>query len=91
MRKSDNFKNLNKANLLTEQRYLQSKGLVVEGHFADFIPKGTRIKFNGRDAEVIAFEANPYQEVSYTIQYDDNGEKDYIVGGDKRIEIKKHI
>jgi hypothetical protein len=89
MRKSDKLKNLKKVNLLTEQKYLQSKGLVSEGYFADPMSKGTRIKFNGRDAEVIAFEANPRQEVSYTIKYDDNGEQDQITGGDKRIEIIK--
>jgi len=48
-----------------------------------------RVKINGRTAEVIAFEANPYQEVFYTIKYDDNNKEDHFVGGDKRIEIIK--
>lgn len=89
MRRFDKDIKIEKANLLIEQRYLQSKGLVNEGHFADFIPKGTKVKINGRTAEVIAFEANPYQEVFYTIKYDDNGEEDHFVGGDKKIEIIK--
>ena len=89
MRRFDKKIKIQKANLLSEQRYLQSKSLVNEGYFADPMSKGTRIKFNGRDAEVIAFEANPRQEVSYTIKYDDNGEEDNIVGGDKRIEVLK--
>jgi len=89
MRKSDKLKNFKKVNLLVEQRYLESKGIVTESHFADPMSKGTKIKFNGRDAEVIAFEANPRQEVSYTIKYDDNGEEDQIVGGDKRIKLNE--
>ena len=91
MRRIDKKLNMMKANLLAEQRYLQSKGLVNEGHFADFMPKGTKIKFNGRNAKIIAFEANPHQEVSYTIKYDDNGEQDQITGGDKRIEVNEFI
>ena len=87
MRKSDKKKNFLKVNLLAEQRYLQSKGLISESYFADPISKGAKIKFNGRDAEIISFEANPRQEVSYTIQYDDNGEQEQITGGDKRIEV----
>jgi hypothetical protein len=89
MRRFDKNVNIEKANLLVEQRYLQSKGLINEGHFADPMSIGTGINFNGWDAEVIAFEANPYQEVSYTIKYDDNGEQEQITGGDKRIKIIK--
>jgi hypothetical protein len=89
MRRFDKKHIIDKSNLLAEERYLETKGLIKEGYFADPMSKGTRIKFNGRDAEVIAFEANPRQEVSYTIKYDDNGEQDQITGGDKRIEIIK--
>lgn len=91
MRRFDKKYNIEKANLLAEQRYLQSKGILSEGYYADPIAKGTKIKYNGRDAEVISFEANPYQEVSYTIKYDDNGEQDQITGGDSKIELNENI
>lgn len=91
MRRFDKNVNIEKANLLVERRYLEAKGLINEGHFADPMSKGTKIKFNGRDAEVIAFEANPYQEVSYTIKYDDNDEQDHIVGGDKNIKLNDGV
>jgi len=88
MRRFDKKDNIRKANLLSEQRYLESKGLISEGkYFADILERGTKIKFNGRDAIVIAMESNPYQEISYTIKYVDNGEEDTIIGGDKRIEL----
>jgi len=86
MRRFDKKDNIRRANLLSEQRYLNSKGSLSEGkYFADALDKGTKIKFDGKIATITAHEYNPNEEVLYTIKFDGGGEEK-AYASDKRIE-----
>ena len=87
MRKRDKKHNMSKVNLLAEQRYLESKGLITESkYFADVLDKGTKIKFDGKDAVIVGHLFNPGQEAIYTIKYDDGSTKENVIANDRRIE-----
>lgn len=87
MRKGDKKHNMVKVNLLAEQRYLESKGLITESkYFADVLDKGTKIKFDGKDAVIVGHLFNPGQEAIYTIKYDDGSTKENVIANDRRIE-----
>jgi hypothetical protein len=87
MRKGDKKHNMSKVNLLAEQRYLESKGLITESkYFADVLDKGTKIKFDGKDAVIVGHLFNPGQEAIYTIKYDDGSTKENVIANDRRIE-----
>lgn len=87
MRRFDKKLNISKVNLLAEQRHLESKGLITEGkYFADVLNKGTKIKFDGKDAVIVGHLFNPGQEAIYTIKYDNSGTEEQVTANDKRIE-----
>jgi hypothetical protein len=87
MRRFDKKHNITKVNLLAEQRHLESKGLISEGkYFADVLDKGTKIKFDGKDAVIVGHLFNPGQEAIYTIKYDDGSTEENVIANDKRIK-----
>lgn len=51
MRRFDKKKNMGKANLLAEQRYLESKGLIKEDELGEYDYSGFKNKYSGMDTE----------------------------------------
>lgn len=50
------------------------------------LPIGTKIKFNGKDCEIVAHRPTMHNEIYYQIRYRD-GFEEVIVPLDKRIEL----
>ena len=84
MRRFDKKINIVKANLLAEERYLISKGIINENLSGEILPVGTKINFNGKNCEIIAHKSNINNEIFYLIR-DENGNEEYVIPRDKRI------
>jgi len=85
MRRFDKKLNIQKANLLAEQRYFELKKFINEDFDNKLIPVGSKIQFNGKDGEVIEYKTNLNNEIFYLIRYND-GSEEYAVPRDKRIK-----
>lgn len=54
--------------------------------FDDILPVGTKIKFVGRDCQIVLHKATHHNDIYYLVRYLD-GQEDWIVPRDKRIEV----
>ena len=52
----------------------------------EILPVGTKIKFCGKDCEIVSHRSNHHNDIYYLIKYRD-GSEEYIVPRDKRIEL----
>mgnify|MGYP000247495062 CR=1 FL=1 len=51
----------------------------------DILPVGTKIKFDGKDCEIINHKSNVHNDIFYLIRYSD-GQEEFVAPKDKRIE-----
>ncbi len=63
-------------------RYIKT----FESWSTDILPVGTKIKFAGKDCEIVDPKSNFNNEIFYLIRYRD-GQEEFVVPRDKRIEI----
>ncbi len=52
----------------------------------EILPIGTKIKFCGKDCQIVSHKATHHNDIYYLIRYL-NGQEEFIVPADKRIEI----
>jgi hypothetical protein len=89
MRRFDKKQNIAKANILTEQRYLQSKGLIKED-VNQIIKKKEMVDDYGKD-ETIDLSQSGFKQIISTInRLKKDGELDefYLYKGDSRFKIE---
>lgn len=54
----------------------------------EILPVGTKIKFCGKDCEIVSHKATHHNDIYYLVRYL-NGQEEFIVPRDKRIEVVK--